>query len=116
MYFTIFSITLVSTTFTLTVLFGRLVATLKKKKTSPFAVKLGICMMTYNLAYLIRFGVGRVLDEGKDQRRELGAFYISLGVLWILLTVAGLLSFNLGSWYFGFHYFKCASEIKLIAT
>jgi hypothetical protein len=71
-------------------------------------------MFVYNLAYVIRFLLGRVLAKALDKDQELGLPYVVIGVLWVLLTVIALLSFNLGNWYFSFFYFQCSSEIKFI--
>jgi hypothetical protein len=71
-------------------------------------------MAVYNLAVLLRFASGRVLDEGKDKGGSLGPFYITLGICWTLCLVIYLLAFNLGNLYFGFHYFKCSTEIGFL--
>jgi len=71
-------------------------------------------MFVYNLAYVIRFLLGRVLAQALDKDQELGLPYVVIGVMWVLLTVIALLSFNLGNWYFSFFYFQCSSEIKFL--
>lgn len=71
-------------------------------------------MMAYNVAIIVRYGIGRILANALDKERLLGWPYQVCGMMWVLMTVVGLLSFNLGNWYFGFHYFQCSSEIKFI--
>jgi len=34
----------------------------------------------------------------------------------VFLTLAAVLCFNLGVWYFGFHYYECSSNIKFMAA
>jgi hypothetical protein len=72
-------------------------------------------MAIYNSAALLLFGCGRLLDFKIERSGAFGALYITLGVFWVVCIIVMLLSFNLATLYFGFHYYKCSSEIKFLA-
>jgi len=75
-------------------------------------------MLTYNLTALTRFIIGRQLDDTKDSHNGalIGTWPMVGGVAENTFLVISLSAFNLGCWYFGFHYFKCSSEMEFVRT
>jgi hypothetical protein len=46
------------------ILYGWLIYDLKKKKAKKFPIRLSVFMMTSNIAFFVRYFIGRALDSG----------------------------------------------------
>ena len=97
-----YEIVLISTSAILILAFGWLYFSLKG---ADFAQKLALCMLIFNVFVLIRFICVSLFI------RDMNEF---LAIVWVLCIMVSLTAFNLGNWYFGFHYFKCSSEMEMI--
>ena len=88
-----------------------------KGTSSKFAKNVTACLLVDNLTALIRIVLGEyIMDPLKDRNGgALVGFWPSFaGVCDALLMTIELTAFNLGNWYFAFHYFKCSSELKFL--
>jgi len=76
------------------------------------------CMMIYNIVALVRFICSDYLEKQRELQngKLIGKKDMIIGGLAWLCIVVGLLTFNLGNWYFGFHYFKCSTEMEAMGT
>ena len=115
---TIYVIVSISCDSILVLLFGyTLVMNCVKGSDSKFARNVTACLFVFNLASLMRMGVGRlILDPIKDNDENalIGFWPMFAGVAYSLLISVELVAFNNGNWYFAFHYFRCSSEIKFL--
>lgn len=86
-----------------------LIKMIKEGTKSEFAKKVSFLLFVYNLTALIRFYIGRQLDQFKDDHNGalIGFWPLFAGFSENICLVISLSAFNLGNWYFGFHYFKC---------
>jgi glucose uptake protein GlcU len=110
-----YSLVLICTCSALILMFGWLFWTLRRQKATDFAKNLAVCMLAYNVFVLARFFlVYNVVDDYMDASKSVTGFDRFLAILWALCIVVSLIAFNIGNWYFGFHYFKCASEMEYI--
>ena len=102
----------------MTILFGFfLVKNCVKDTNRKFARNVTACLFVYNLSALMRMGVGRIiLDPIKDAHDNalFGFWPMFAGVCDSVLITTMLISFNMGNWYFAFHYFKCSTEMKFL--
>lgn len=89
---------------------------LRKSSENEFTAKLSLCMAVANLFMIGRFVNGRLIQKeyGNYPECTLKPSYYVMACLWVLSVFVYLTAFNLGNWYFGFHYFKCASEMKFV--
>lgn len=97
----------------MSVLFGFLWLKFRKSEENEFPARLSLCMMVFNMFLIIRFVCGRALNCHEDADDFL---YYFLATLWLISVMIYLTAFNLGNWYFGFHYYKCASEMEFVTA
>jgi hypothetical protein len=126
-----YSIVLVSTCSILAILYGGLWLWLRKRVNADFAKTLTVCMFLFNSFVLVRYGVGRLISsqyclpftegcqcttatDGTDIYCQPDTLHQIGGVAWGLAIIIYLLAFNVGSWYFGFYYYRCASEMNIV--
>jgi hypothetical protein len=127
-----YSVILLATCSLLTVAYFVLWIKLRKQPNVDFAKKLTLCMMGFNLFIMTRFGIGKIISKdycagGSDgckcsclnacntepiyECQSFGASQVIGGVMWSLSIMAYLLCYNLGTWHFSFHFYKCHSEM-----
>ena len=89
---------------------------LRKSTENEFPAKLSLCMAVANLFMIGRFISGRLIynECASNPDCTLEPSYKVMAYLWVFSVFVYLTAFNLGNWYFGFHYFKCASEMKFV--
>lgn len=97
----------------MSLLFGFLWLWFRKSEENEFPARLSLCMMVFNVFLIIRFFFGRVLNC-HDQNNDF--LYYFLASMWLISVMIYLTAFNLGNWYFGFHYYKCASEMEFVTA
>lgn len=82
---------------------------------SRFAKNLTALFLIFNVTIMIRFFCARYVHAQTQNSQSLTGFTDRLiQVIWLLAMLVSLLAFNLANWDFGFHYFKCASEIEFL--
>jgi len=128
-----YSVTLLITCSALTVAYFILWIKLRKQPNVDFAKTLTLCMMGFNVFIVIRYVIGKSISkdycaDGSDSCKcycdiacdttepvykchKFEASQVILGVLWSLSIMIYLLCYNLGTWHFSFHFYKCHSEM-----
>lgn len=75
-------------------------------------------MLVYNLCTLGKYILLIVLENEliAENNAWIGTKYVVLGVLQWFFIVIAYLAFNVGNAYFGLHYFKCQSEMRVMSN
>ena len=111
-----YSIMLVVCSSILILAFGWLLYKIRQlDKGNQFAVRLTTCMLVFNIATLARFFCTYEMRDNQDSVTG-GAFTNPrdwiFGILRMVFMLLSVITFSLGNWYFGFHYYKASSEMK----
>lgn len=75
-------------------------------------------MLGFNICTLANFILQAVMQQKLEENNYawIGTGSVILGVLQWLCVLIAYLAFNVGNFYFAFHYFKCQSEMKIMAV
>lgn len=130
-----YSAILLATCSVLTVAYFILWIKLRKQPNVDFAKTLTLCMMGFNVFIIVRYVIGKIISKdycagGSDSCKcscnsacntepiyscdKFEPFQVIFGVLWSLSIMTYLLCYNLGTWHFGFYFYKCHSEIPFV--
>lgn len=131
-----YSVILLITCSVLTVAYFILWIKLRKQPNVDFAKTLTLCMMGFNVFIIVRYVIGKSIskdycassadadckcycDSACDTKpvykcQKFEAPLVIFGVLWSLSIMIYLLCYNLGTWHFGFYFYKCHSEMPFV--
>lgn len=97
--------------------FGGLRLRIHKEEQQRFAKIMSTCLLVFNAAILGHFYAAYYFESDSTDDSYGAATTSEAMILWgteFVCIIIGLLAFNLGEWYQGFHYFKCATEMEMM--
>lgn len=111
--------TIVGTSGTLILAFGWLrLQIVRNKVESEFAKILTTCLLVFNLAVLTHFYMAYYTDTDRDAHYGAVTSTITdvMECIDLAAVIVSVCAFNLGEWYQGIHYYKCATEMEMLLT